>query len=105
MSEPRLYRDKSIASLTGSDQAALGLNADRQFLFIQNTGNANAAVNMSGPATGGTGPGGVGNAASIGGTGCITLAAGEWILLDRIPPQNPVNVIGTAAQHITIIEA
>ncbi|MGH6716161.1 MAG: hypothetical protein ACREDC_08250, partial [Bradyrhizobium sp.] len=68
-------------------------------------GIANVAVNFSGPATGGTGPSGVGNAAALAGTGCITIVPNGSIMFDRIPPQNPVNVIGTALQPICIVEA
>ena len=87
MAQPVLFKDRSITSLSGSSQAAIGLNGQRQFLQIQNTGNASVAVNNSGPATGGTGPGRVGNAASIGGTGRITLGRGHSVTFDRAVPE------------------
>lgn len=104
MTQQLMLRDNSITSLSGSSQAALPQNGNRQFLLIENTGNANIGVNFVGPATGGTQGGGVGNVAAIGGTGTITIVPNGSILLDRVVPQNPVNVIGTAAQSVTIIE-
>jgi hypothetical protein len=92
MSQNGMARDNSIASLTGSSQQALALNGGRQFLAIENTGNANVGVNI----TGGT--------AAIGGSGTITIAAGGSIILDRWVPQNAINVIGTAGQPLAVVE-
>jgi len=105
MTQQLMFRDPSIASLSGSSQTAIGQNGNRQFLLIENTGNANIGVNFSGPATGGTQTAtGIGNIAAIGGTGTITIVPGGSILLDHVVPQNPVNVIGTAGQPVTINE-
>lgn len=87
-----MVRDKSITSLTGASQTAIALNGNRLFLLIENSGNANIGVNL----TGGT--------AAIGGTGTITIAAGGSLILDVFCPQNPITVIGTAGQPVTIIE-
>ena len=102
-----MARDKSILSLSGASQQALPLNGNRQFILLQNTGANPVAINFSGPATGGTQTTtGVGNIASIGGTGCITLAPNErWPQAgNTYIPQNPVNVIGTSGQSLTVLE-
>lgn len=93
MSQQLMFRDNSIASLSGASQQAIALNGNRQFLLIENTGNANVGVNL----TGGT--------AAIGGTGTITIVPNGSILLDHVVPQNQINVIGTAAQPLCVIEA
>ena len=93
MSQALMFRDASIISLSGSSQTALAKNGNRQFLLIENSGNANVGVNL----TGGT--------AASGGTGTITLAAGVSLLLDHVVPQNAITVIGTAAQPLCVIEA
>lgn len=100
-----MFRDKSVLSLSGSSQLALGPNGNRQLLQIENAGTSNVAVNFSGPATGGTGTDGVGNVAAIGGTGCLTIVPTASVILARVVPQNPVNVIGASGQPIVIIEA
>jgi hypothetical protein len=92
MSDTGIARDNSITSLTGASQQALALNGNRQFLAIENTGNANVGVNLTG------------GVAAIGGTGTLTLAAGQAFIFDHWVPQNAVNVIGTAAQPLTVIE-
>lgn len=88
----RLFYDRSITSLTGSSQQALALNGNRSFLLIENTGNANVGVNLTG------------GAAAIAGTGTFTLAAGAQLKLDITIPQNAIFVIGTAAQPLMIVE-
>lgn len=107
MSFQGMAKDRSIISLSGASQQACTLNANRQFLLIQNTGANPVAINFSGPATGGTQTTtGVGNVAALGGTGCITLAPNErWPQAgNTYVPQNPVNIIGTAAQPCTVLE-
>lgn len=104
MTQAVMFRDKSIVALAGGTQAAIGLNGSRQLLQIENPGNANVSINYSGPAAGGTGPAAVGNDATPGTTGTITLPPNGSITLDRTVPQNPVNVNGTAGQPIIIIE-
>ena len=92
-----MARDKSITSLTGASQTVCALNGNRQFLAIENTGNANIGVNFVGTAaTPGT--------ALIGGTGTLTLVPGGSILFQVYVPQNPVTVIGTAGQTVAVIE-
>lgn len=106
MTQQLMFRDASILSLTGSSQAALPQNGNRQFLLIENTGSANIGVNMSGPATGGSQTStGIGNIAAIAGVGTVTIVPGGSIFLDHVVPQNPVNIIGTAAQPVTVYEA
>ncbi len=103
---PLSFRDVSIASLGAAAAVADGPNGARQLLLINNTGNASVGVNFSGPATGGTGPGGVGNDATIGSAGTITLAAGSApLILDGVVPSNPIVVKGTAGQPVTILVA
>jgi hypothetical protein len=93
MSQNGLARDASIASLTGgASQTALGLNGNRQYLAIENSGTANVGVNICG------------GAAAIGGTGTLTLSPGGSLLFDKWVPQNQINVIGTAGQPLTIVE-
>lgn len=99
-----MFRDHSIASLTGSDQLAIDLNGNRQGLYIQNTGTATLYVNFSGPAKGGTGPSGKGNTAASGTTGTVPLVAGASFLFNILAPQNPVVVQGTAGQPVVILE-
>lgn len=105
MSQQLMFRDASIASLSGADQVADGQNGNRQFVAIENTGNANVTVNFCGPATAGSGPGGVGNAAAPGGTGVLTIVPNGSIVLDHVVPQNPIVVRGTAGQPVTIVIA
>ncbi len=93
MTQQLMFRDNSITSLTGASQQALALNGARQFLLIENTGNANVGVNMSG------------GAAAIGGTGTLTLVPNGTLILDHVVPQNQINVIGAAGQPLTVIEA
>jgi hypothetical protein len=99
------FRDVSATSLPGGDQNVAGQDTSRQFLAIENTGNANLGVNFSGPASGGTGPAGVGNTAAIGSTGTMTLVPNGSLLFDRVVPQNPVNLNGTSGQPVTVIVA
>ena len=87
-----MFRDASITSLSGSSQTALAKNGNRQFLLIENTGNANIGVNL----TGGT--------AAIAGTGTITIVANGSLLLDHVIPQNAITVIGTTGQPVCVIE-
>lgn len=93
MTQQLMFRDNSITSLSGSSQQALALNGNRQFLMIENTGNANVGVNTAG------------GAAAIGGTGTVTLVPNGTLLLDHVVPQNQINVIGTAGQPLTVVEA
>lgn len=93
MSTPAgVAHDKSITSLTGASQAAIGVNGNRRFLLIENTGAANVGVNLAG------------GTAAIGGTGTLTLPAGAALLFDDWVPQNAINVIGTAGQPLTVVE-
>ncbi len=94
-----MWRDKSTASLSGSSQTLAPLNGSRVGLIVQNTGNANVGVNI----TGGT--------AAIGGVGTITLpppaATGTTSLLIFTgdgTPQGAINVIGTGGQPCACLE-
>ena len=107
MSEPRMFRDKSIASLSGSSQQACAPNGNRQFLLIENTGTANVGVNFSGPNSGGSQTTtGIGNVAAIAGAGTVTVVANGSLIFEGLAvPQNAVNIIGTAGQPVVVIEA
>lgn len=91
------FQDKTV-TLTGSSQQALAANYGRVFLMVQNVGSGLATVNL----TGGT--------AVAGGSGCVDLSAksgstpGGSLVLDRAVPMGAINVIGTAAQLLSIIE-
>lgn len=93
MTQQLMFRDLSIAALTGTDQVAIALNGNRQFLLIENTGNANIGVNLTGLT------------AAIAGTGTVTIVPGGSILLDHVVPQNAIHVIGTAGQPVCVVEA
>ena len=93
MTQQLMFRDLSIATLSGADQVAIPLNGNRQFLLIENTGSANVGVNL----TGGT--------AAIAGSGTVTLVPNGTIFLDHVVPQNAIHVIGTAGQPLVLIEA
>lgn len=99
MSNTATFRDKSIASLAAGSQVALAANSSRSYLYIQNTGNANIGVNLSG------------GVAVIGGTGTVTLPfVGNTGGLDSdleyalIVPNSAIAIIGTAGQPVTIYE-
>lgn len=100
-----MYRDKSIVG-DAADQVAIGVNASRQFLQIQNAAASLWYVNYSGPKSGGTGPGGVGNSAAPGSTGTILLQPNGLgnLLFDHFPPQNPIVVQGPNGTRLTINE-
>lgn len=103
MADRALFRDKSLV-LNGNAQVAIVLNGNRGYLAVFNGAAHSVGVNVSGPATGGTGPGGVGNDATIGATGVITVAAGAWLIFDHVVPQNPVVVKGTNLDQLTVYE-
>lgn len=87
-----LARDKSILSLTGVSQTATGLNGNRRFLAIENTGAANIGVNITG------------GVAAIGGTGTLTVAPLGAMTFDIYVPQNAINIIGPAGQLVVVVE-
>lgn len=97
-----LIRDNSIlsANVTGASQLALGLNSNRQMLFIQNNQTGNIGVTMA--------TDNAGESASLTGSGVIILTPGATVtagLTGHYCPQNAVNVIGTAnAGNITVLE-
>lgn len=92
MSERGNFRDASITSLSGSSETLLAQNGNRQFLLIENTGDADIGVNL----TGGT--------AAIGGTGTLTIVANGSLILDHFVCQNEVTVIGTSGQPVCCYE-
>lgn len=97
------FRDYSITSLSGNAQLAVPYDGGRLFLQIENTGNASIGVNYAGPSSGGTGPGGVGNDATIGSTGTITIVTNGSVTFDAAIPSNPIVVKGTAGQSVSIV--
>jgi len=89
-----LVNDKSIVSLSGSNQVLLISNPDRRYLLIQNTGGAVVGINLAG------------GQAVIGGTGTITLLpSGSYEPDAGFIPTNPINVIGTEGQPVICFEA
>jgi hypothetical protein len=85
------FSDASIASLSGSSQTLLSGDTSRSYVLIQNTGNANIGLNL----TGGT--------AAILGLGTMTLATGAIWIADTVVPINTIKVIGTAGQPVLCV--
>ena len=86
--------DASITSLSGSSEQLLAQAPQlfRRWMMIQNTGNANIGVNL----TGGT--------AAIGGTGTLTLVPnGSMIFSNEFCPAQKVMIIGTAGQPVACL--
>lgn len=92
--EPRLYSDGSIASLTGSSQTLFAANKNRRILVIHNINATNPVAICF-----------LGNAASLTGAGSIKIAAGGSFILDSHCPTSVITVIGTAADKVTAYEA
>ena len=90
---PLPFQDVSITSLSGSSQTAAVAKNHRRFLLIENTGSANIGVNLCG------------GTAAIGGTGTVTIVANGSLMFDRVVPNTAINVIGTAGQPVTVIQA
>lgn len=87
-----LFRDASIASLSGASQQLLPFDAQRQYLRIDNVLTAARTITIN--LTGGTA---IANSA-----GCITLAAGQFFEPQAgCIPTNAITVIGTAADPVT----
>lgn len=87
------YTDKTITSMSGSSQTLIASNAARKSIVIQNTGNANIGVSLSG------------GTAVIGGAATITLTPGtSYTTGGDFVPTNAITVIGTAGQAVAAFE-
>lgn len=84
-----LWVDRSITSASGSSQTILAANERRQKALIVN----NAATDWTIHPTGGT--------ASVGGDGCVKLAAGDSYLTYET---NAITGIGTGSSKLTVLE-
>lgn len=87
-----LLTDRTITSLSGASQALLAANGQRNYLLIENTGNANVGINL------------VGGTAIIGGAGTVTLTPNGSLEFVNWIPQGAITVIGTSGQALACLE-